>query len=37
MNFKVDAKGIAKTTLTNKNVTAGAETNSMYANGGTAL
>lgn len=36
-NFKVDAKGIAKITLTNKNVTAGAETSSMYANGGTAL
>lgn len=36
-NFKVDAKGIAKITVTNKNVTAGAETNSMYANGGTAL
>ena len=37
MNFTVDAKGIAKTTVTNKNVTMGAEPNSMYANGGTAL
>ena len=37
MNFTVDAKGNAKTTITNKNVTMGAETNSIYANGGTAL
>ena len=37
MNFTVDAKGNAKTTVTNKNVTMGAETNSLYANGGTAL
>jgi Cu-Zn family superoxide dismutase len=37
MNFTVDAKGNARTTITNKNVTMGAETNSMYANGGTAL
>jgi len=36
-NFTVDAKGIAKTTITNKNVTMGAEPNSIYANGGTAL
>jgi Cu-Zn family superoxide dismutase len=36
-NFTVDAKGIAKTTVTNKNVTMGAEANSLYANGGTAL
>jgi Cu-Zn family superoxide dismutase len=37
MNFTVDAKGIAKTTITNKNVTLGAEPNSLYTNGGTAL
>ena len=37
MNFTVDAKGNAKTTVTNKNVTMGSETNSIYANGGTAL
>jgi len=37
MNFTVDAKGIARTTVTNKNVTMGAEPNSLYANGGTAL
>ena len=37
MNFTVDAKGNAKTTVTNKNVTMGSETNSLYANGGTAL
>jgi Cu-Zn family superoxide dismutase len=37
MNFKVDAKGVAKTTVTNKNVTLGSESNSLYANGGTAL
>ena len=36
-NFTVDAKGNAKTTITNKNVTMGAETNSLYTNGGTAL
>jgi superoxide dismutase, Cu-Zn family len=36
-NFTVDAKGNAKTTVTNKNVTMGAETNSLYTNGGTAL
>jgi Cu-Zn family superoxide dismutase len=36
-NFTVDAKGIAKTTITNKNVTMGAEPNSIYASGGTAL
>jgi Cu-Zn family superoxide dismutase len=36
-NFTVDAKGIAKTTIVNKNVTMGAEPNSIYANGGTAL
>ncbi len=36
-NFTVDAKGTAKTTITNKNVTMGAETNSLYSNGGTAL
>ena len=36
-NFTVDAKGIAKTTITNKNVTMGSEPNSIYANGGTAL
>jgi superoxide dismutase, Cu-Zn family len=37
MNFTVDAKGNAKTTITNKNVTMGTEANSLYANGGTAL
>lgn len=36
-NFTVDAKGNAKTTIVNKNVTMGAEPNSIYANGGTAL
>lgn len=37
MNFTVDAKGIAKRTITNKNVTLGSEANSLYSNGGTAL
>jgi superoxide dismutase, Cu-Zn family len=37
MNFTVDAKGNAKTTVTNKNVTLGTEPNSLYTNGGTAL
>lgn len=37
VNFTVDAKGTAKTTITNKNVTMGAEMNSLYSNGGTAL
>lgn len=37
MNFTVDAKGNAKTTITNKNVTMGAESNSLYNNGGTSL
>ena len=36
-NFTVDAKGNAKTTITNKNVAMGSEANSIYANGGTAL
>jgi Cu-Zn family superoxide dismutase len=36
-NFTVDAKGNAKTTITNKNVTMGTEANSIFANGGTAL
>jgi Cu-Zn family superoxide dismutase len=36
-NFTVDAKGKAKTTIVNKNVTMGSEPNSIYANGGTAL
>ena len=36
-NFTVDAKGIAKATIVNKNVTMGSEPNSIYANGGTAL
>ena len=36
-NFTVDAKGNAKATITNANVTMGAEPNSIYANGGTAL
>src|SRR6187401_244869 len=37
MNFTVDAKGAAKTTIVNTNVTLGAEPNSLYTNGGTAL
>jgi Cu-Zn family superoxide dismutase len=37
MNFTVDAKGNAKITVVNKNVTLGAEPNSLYTNGGTAL
>lgn len=37
MNFTADAKGNARTTITNKNVTMGAEPNSIYAAGGTAL
>ena len=37
MNFTVDAKGNAKTTIANKNVTMGAEPNSLYTAGGTAL
>ena len=36
-NFQADAKGIARTTIVNKNVTMGAEPNSIYANGGTAV
>lgn len=36
-NFTVDAKGMAKTKVTNKNVTLGDGENSLYANGGTAL
>lgn len=36
-NFTVTAKGTAQTTLTNKNVTMGAEPNSIFAGGGTAL
>ena len=36
-NFTVDAKGSAKATIVNKNVTMGSEANSLYANGGTAL
>ena len=36
-NFTVAAGGTAKTTVTNKNVSLGSETNSLYANGGTAL
>ena len=36
-NFTVDAKGNAKTTITNKNVTMGTETNSILAGEGTAL
>ena len=36
-NVTVAANGVARTTITNKNVTMGAEPNSMYANGGTAL
>ena len=36
-NFTVDAKGNAKTTITNTHVTMGSEPNSIYASGGTAL
>jgi Cu-Zn family superoxide dismutase len=36
-NIKVAANGTAAITLTNKNVTMGAEANSIYAAGGTAL
>jgi Cu-Zn family superoxide dismutase len=36
-NFTVDAKGMARTKVTNKNVTLGDGPNSLYANGGTAL
>ena len=36
-NFTIDAKGMAKTKVTNKNVTLGDGANSLYANGGTAL
>ncbi len=36
-NFTVAANGTAQTTITNKNVTMGTETNSIYAGGGTAL
>ena len=36
-NFTVDAKGMAKTKITNQNVTLGDGANSLYANGGTAL
>jgi superoxide dismutase, Cu-Zn family len=36
-NFTVAANGTAQTTITNKNVTMGAEANSIYAGGGTAL
>lgn len=37
MSFTVAANGTARTTITNTGVTMGAEPNSMYANGGTAL
>ena len=36
-NFTVDAKGTAKTTIVNPNVTMGSEPNSIYASSGTAL
>ena len=36
-NFTVGKDGTAKTTITNRNVTLGSESNSLYANGGTAL
>lgn len=36
-NFTVAANGTAKGTIVNKNVTMGAEANSIYAGGGTAL
>jgi Cu-Zn family superoxide dismutase len=36
-NFTVAANGTAKGTIVNKNVTMGAEPNSIYAGGGTAL
>ena len=36
-NFTVAANGTANTTITNKNLTMGAEANSIYAGGGTSL
>lgn len=36
-NFTVAANGTVTTTITNKNVTMGAEPNSIFAGGGTAL
>jgi Cu-Zn family superoxide dismutase len=36
-NFTVAANGTANTTLTNKNLTMGADANSIFAGGGTAL
>ena len=36
-NFTVGKDGTAKTKITNKNVSLGSESNSLYANGGTAL
>ncbi len=37
MNFTVSAKGTAKTTVTDPNVSLGSGANSVFANGGTAL
>ncbi len=36
-NFKVDAKGKSKATVTDPDVTLGDGANSVYTNGGTAL
>lgn len=36
-NFKADASGAAKATVSNANVTLGAGANSLFTNGGTAL
>jgi Cu-Zn family superoxide dismutase len=36
-NFTVGANGTAKTTVTNKDVTLGSDTHSVFSNGGTAL
>ena len=37
LNFTVDAKGVAKATIVNKNVNLGSDTHSLFSNGGTAL
>jgi Cu-Zn family superoxide dismutase len=37
LNFTVDAKGNAKASIVNKNVTLGSDAHSLFGNGGTAL
>jgi len=37
LNFKVDDKGKAKATVTNKNASLGDDSHSLFSNGGTAL